>query len=55
MNPQEKQDAEFVSKDKDRFMTLPGDRRTESVSLAAIEVDPDNIRYVPENILNENL
>ena len=30
MNPQEKQDAEFVSKDKDRFMTLPGDRRTES-------------------------
>jgi hypothetical protein len=55
MNPQEKQDAEFVSKDKDRFMTLPGDRRTESVSLAAIEVDPDNIRYVPENILNEKL
>lgn len=55
MNTQEIQDIEFVSKEKYRYMTLSEDRRTESVSLAAVESYPENIKYVPVNVLNEEL
>lgn len=50
-NDLETTDIEAVKKDGSCFKHLPEERKTESVSLAAIEVFPSNIRFVPEEKL----
>ena len=44
----EKTDIEAIKEDSSYFMRLPDDRKTEWVSLTAIEKCPSNIKHVPE-------
>ena len=37
------------------FMTLPLERRTEAVCRRAVEIDGENIRYVPRDMRTEKL
>lgn len=50
-NDLETMDIQAIKKDSSSFEYLPEERKTEGVSLAAIEVYPSNIRFVPEKKL----
>lgn len=50
-NDLETMDIQAIKKDSSSFEYLPEERKTEGVSLAAIEVCPSNIRFVPEKKL----
>lgn len=58
MTEQEKTDIALVSwggEGENMFPSLPYDRRTEAVSLRAVETWEGNIKYVPEEVLSKRI
>ena len=58
MTEQEKADITLVSwgeEGENMFSSLPWERRTEAVSLRAVETWAGNLKYVPEDVLTEEI
>ena len=58
MTEQEKQDIILIEqggRTRNMLMTLPLERRTEAVCRRAVEIDGENIRYVPRDMRTEKL
>jgi hypothetical protein len=55
LTDREKWDIEKLSGNKDYFYFLPEHRRTAAVSMAAVSVNGENLEYVPEAVINQDL